>query len=779
MYKPYKILVLTTSMEYGGAETHILELSKYLKANGIEIKIISNAGVGELFEKEITGSGIEHISAPFHSRNIFDMKKAGEILKKIIKAYKPDIVHAHSRIPAFIASGICKKSKIPLVTTMHGTYKQSLLTKIATRWGDYSLYVSDDIKKYWQKYSKLKNGYMFRTVNGINTDLFCPLLKGGGGEADGDLPSLRQELNISPEEKIIFTVGRLENRGGFDLSFSAVKLCEIAEGIYNGDKNTRIIIAGDGELFGDIKSKADKINAKLGFEYIIMTGRRVDIYRFCKECEIFVGLSRSALEALACEKPVIMCSAMGWLGRFTGENSADCESTNFTCRGFEHPEDINNILLNEILFCLDPGNKNILEPDAKFGADMIREKYSVKKMADDAYAVYQNAVLKYRDYDFVLTGYYGDDNIGDDALVFSVISNILRRKRNMKICLLTKNPKRLQSRIDGYFCNITAKPKFNPISVRGSIKRSKALVFGGGTLLQDSTSTRSFLYYASLLRIAQKSGKKTVLYANGIGPIYHRKNQIKAAKIVKNITLATIRDEDSYNSLTELGIDKDRLHLTADEAVTIRQNSYFDAYKRDFGEFLAGRAAPGAPQSPAGGYAVISVRKWKYLNADFFAKFSAAIDIICREHDLIPVYIVMQPKNDRALSERLSALNGRAYFADVGGDIEKTLTIIRSAQAVISMRLHTLIFAAAFGVPMIGISYDPKVRSFLNSIFGGDGYTVELKDFSKEDLSDRFKILMSNKESVRAATVSAAEKLHAQAAANAELFLKTMETDKI
>jgi polysaccharide pyruvyl transferase CsaB len=776
MYKPYKILALTTSMEYGGAETHILELSKYLKSNGADIKIISNATGGDLFEREITSAGIEHISAPFHSRNIFDMRKAAKILKNFIKSYKPDVVHAHSRIPAFIATGICKKLKIPLVTTIHGTYKISPLLKLATKWGDYSLYVSDDIKNYWRKYFKLKNGCMFKTVNGINTELFC---RGDDQAQPPAVSVLRQEFGISPEEKIILTVGRLENRGGFDLSFTAVKLCEISREIYDHDKNTRIIIVGDGENFTDIKAKAREINEELGFEYIIMPGRRADAYKFFAACTVFTGVSRSALEAISCGKPVIMCSAMGYLGRFAKENARDCENTNFTCRGFEHPENINKVLLGEILFALDPENKNALEADAKFGADMVREKYSVEKMADDAYAVYKKAALKYKDYDFVLGGYYGDGNIGDDALLFSVVSNILQKKSELKICLLTTNTKKMQNWIDKYFCNITTKYRFNLPGVKKAVKKSKALVFGGGTLLQDSTSSRSFGYYSWLLKTAQRLGKKTVLYANGIGPIYHNKNQKKAEKIVRGITLATIRDEDSYNYLIRLGMDKSRVHLTADEAVTINQNNYFDPYKKDFREYLAGRAAPGAAQPPAGDYVVVSVRKWKYLKSDFFVRFAAAMDIICREHALIPVYIVMQPKNDKLLSERLSALNGRAYFANVGGDIEKTLTIIRSAQAVISMRLHTLIFAAAFGVPALGISYDPKVGSFLNSVFGGDGYTVELKDFSKDSLTDKFKVLMSNKESVREQINKAAERLYEKAALNAELFFEIIreETD--
>ena len=763
MYKPYKILMLATSMEYGGGETHILELSKYLKSNGAEIKIMLNTS--ELLETEIKNSGIEHIYAPFHSRNIFDMLKAGKILKKTIKSFKPDIIHAHSRIPAFVAAKICKNFKIPLVTTMHGTYKQSsFLVRLATKWGDYSLYVSEDIKDYWQKYyKKLKSGYMTKTVNGINTDLFSPLsrtcsgIKGGQG-------GLRHEFNINPDEKIILSVSRLENRSGFNLAFSALKLCEIAEDIYNYNKNTRIIIVGDGELFPVIKNKAEIINKKLGFEYIIMTGRRADVYKFCDSCDVAVGISRFALEVISCEKPVIMCGPMGYLGRFAKENAEKCEASNFTCRNSGEPEDINKTLSDEIIFCLNQNNKNIIESDAKFGLDLIREKYSVKKMAEDAYSVYQKAVLKYKkEYDFVLSGYYGYNNIGDDALLFTVISNILQKKPDIKICLLTNTPKKFQNWLDAYFANITAKYRWNILSVKKAIKKSKALVFGGGTLLCDHTSSRSFFYYSYCLRMAQKLGKKTILYANGIGPIYNKNNQKKAIETVKNITLATIRDKESYDYIINMGTAQNKIYYTADEAVTVRQNHNLNAYKKDFKEFIKGD------------YIIISVRKWRNLGVDFFGMFSAAIDIICRENNLIPVYIVMHPQYDKIISERLSTLNGRAYLADVSGDIEKTLAIIKSARAVISMRLHTLIFAAAFGVPMIGISIDPKIRSFLSDLFDGDIYTAELKDFSKNTLTEKFNILMSNKESAENKISEKAAQLCEKAAENADLFIKAME----
>jgi polysaccharide pyruvyl transferase CsaB len=743
-------------MEYGGAETHILELSKYLKTGGMEIKIISNGG--ELFEREISNANIEHITAPFHSRNLLDMRKSRKIIKKIIKSFAPDVVHAHSRIPAFIASGLCKKQKIPLVTTMHYQFKQSWLLKLATKWGDYSLYVSDDIKRYWQKYYDLKEAYLTKTVNGINGELF-------NNSADTDI---RREFDIKPEEKIILTVSRHQIYS----SYSAIKLCEIAEDIYAKDKNTRIIIVGDGELFGEIKARADKVNAKLGFNYIIMAGRRSDTHKFCKASALNVGISRSILEAMACEKPVILCGDHGYLGRFSEAVADKCEKTNFTCRGYDYPADINGVLLSEILFCLDPENKDTVKSGILIGADMVRERYGVKKMADDAFSVYKKAVLKYKDYDFVLSGYYGYGNIGDDALLFSVIHNILKKKSDLKICLLTKNPKKWQNRLAGYFCNITAKPRYNFRGVKKAVKKSKAVVFGGGTLLQDSTSSRSFGYYSWILKTAQKFGKKTILYANGIGPVYLKKNQKKAKEVLKNITLATIRDPDSYNYLTgELGAVTDNACLTSDEVLTIGQNGCFDAYKKDFGKHIAKK------DNGKSGYIAISVRKWKYVKSDFFAGFAAAVDIICREHGLIPVYILMQPENDRLLSERLSVLNGSAYFADIGGDIEKCLAIVKSAEAVISMRLHTLIFAAIFGIPMIGISYDPKVGSFLKDLYGGDSCTVGLTGFSKNDLTEKFNNLMKNKESAKEKIKNAAKELQKKASENAGLFLKAMEME--
>ena len=95
--------------------------------------------------------------------------------------------------------------------------------------------------------------------------------------------------------------------------------------------------------------------------------------------------------------------------------------------------------------------------------------------------------------------------------------------------------------------------------------------------------------------------------------------------------------------------------------------------------------------------------------------FAAAAEYAAREYGLTPVLYAMEPQRDaaacRQVAERLSVPH---LCLNAGTDGAEVLALIRRMALVISMRLHTLIFAAGQGVPMIGIVYDPKVSGFLD-----------------------------------------------------------------
>ena len=116
--KKYRILMALMGLEIGGAETHVVELSKELKKQGYDIIVASNGGV---YEKELEEVGIRHYRVPLNQRNIFKMIRSYFILKRIIKKEKVDIVHSHARIPSFVC-GILKKrmpKDFTFVTSAH------------------------------------------------------------------------------------------------------------------------------------------------------------------------------------------------------------------------------------------------------------------------------------------------------------------------------------------------------------------------------------------------------------------------------------------------------------------------------------------------------------------------------------------------------------------------------------------------------------------------------------------------------------------------------------
>ena len=77
-----KILMATMGLDIGGAETHIVELAKELKAEGHDIVVASNGGV---YVPEIVAAGIRHYQVPMHRRDAGCMLRSRKLLKEIIR----------------------------------------------------------------------------------------------------------------------------------------------------------------------------------------------------------------------------------------------------------------------------------------------------------------------------------------------------------------------------------------------------------------------------------------------------------------------------------------------------------------------------------------------------------------------------------------------------------------------------------------------------------------------------------------------------------------------
>lgn len=730
--KHLKVLMATMGLDLGGAETHIVELAKELRREGYDISAVSNGGV---YVEELAEYGIPHYYAPLNQRSFSAILKSLITLNRILRTEHPDVVHAHARIPAFLCSLVCKWHRIPMVTTAHFNFKTSGGLKAMTRWGSRSIAVSEDLKRYLIENYGMPGENISVTINGISTEKFSP---------DTPTDELRAKLAIPEDKKVILTVSRMDHNA----CAAAFKLIASAERIYQEHPDTRIVVVGSGDALEEIRSNAAAVNEKLGFPYIICTGGRTDINRFCALCDIFVGVSRAALEAMACGKPAILAGNQGFLGTYMPRKLSDCIKTNFTCRDIPYPE--GDPIGDEVCRLLSLKEIDRAEI-GNISRQLIFDSYSVNRMAADATAVYQAVQYEGRKkFDYVICGYYGYQNTGDDAMLQAILRNLRAENPDIRISILTRHP--YECKISG----VTPIGRFNYFSIKNVIHRSRAMIFGGGNLIQDATSKKSLHYYLWLLRCAQRFGLKTMLYANGVGPISSPSCQKRAAYVLDKMDVITLREAASADLLDELGVKNPYIEVTADEVLTLFENNIVPSEGKD--------------------YIAVSLRNWPKNDPAFVQKMAAALDEIATSSGKRICFVPLQPSIDTPFCQKISKFMRKPNEVFRPTSVEEVQQLIAESSLLIGMRLHSLVFAAGAAVPSIGIVYDPKIEGFLEQL--GTHRYFPCENFSASDIVISVLSALQEEEYLRPILMAKAQMLRTAAARNAVLAANLFDENK-
>lgn len=713
MHRKYTILMALMGLEIGGAETHVVELAKQLNKEGHRIVVASNGGV---YVKELEDVGIKHYKVPLNKRSLRNMRKSYFLLKDIIKKENPDIVHSHARIPGFVCGLLKKRMNFTFVTTAHWVFYTGMGLKYITNWGQKVVAVSDDIKDYLIKNYGVDRNNIYVTINGIDTDKFSPKIKGKG---------IMKEFNITEYDNTLVYVSRMDE----DRALVAKQLIDLAPELSKKIKRLRILIVGGGNVFDKLKAKAEEANAVIGRECITMTGARTDINELIAVGRVFVGVSRAALEAMAAAKPVIIAGNEGYIGLFKKEKLELAEENNFCCRGC--PQSTLLLLEHDIIYAMNAiGNVQRGEL-GEYGRKVIFQNYSVNKMASDCIMAYDDAwdENKGRCHKVLMSGYYGFNNSGDDAILLSIHANMRKLNQKTKITVLANNPLQTKQKY-----GVDVVYRYNIFSVIKAIKNCDVLISGGGSLLQDRTSTRSIVYYLSIIKCAKLFGKKVMLYANGIGPVTKPKNRRLVKNVVNKVDIVTLREENSLDELRNMGVDNPNAYVTADPVFTLDSITQQKAEK-----ILREQGIP--MDKPIVG---VSVRNWKDVDK-FISDFAVLCDRVHNELNRNIVFIPMQVPNDINISRMVQSRMKSGSFI-LRDDVTpfETMGIIGLMDFVMSMRLHTLIFAAKQRIPLIGFSYDPKIDFYLKEFSMPSGGDVD--KYNIDDAFRKIKAMIENRE---------------------------------
>ena len=187
-------------------------------------------------------------------------------------------------------------------------------------------------------------------------------------------PSLVEKYNIPPDSVVITTAGRFVWAKGYDDLVSAFRL------IADNEPDVYCLIAGDGELYLDIKKKIESAGLE---KRIILLGHiaRDEVLSLIKACDIFVMSSRSEgtpvvlLEAAGLKKPIVSTDVGGISELLKNEDECLLVS----------PDDLNALAngINRIL-----SEKELSKRLAQAAHLRVSRDFSVEKQVQDTISVY-------------------------------------------------------------------------------------------------------------------------------------------------------------------------------------------------------------------------------------------------------------------------------------------------------------------------------------------------------------------------------------------------------
>ncbi len=641
-----KILFLTSRLAVGGAETHLVGLTNELIALGHTVTVASAGGdLVSALSREVS-----HRLLPLDRRDPLSCLRSLWGMARLIRENGCDVVHAHARIPALLAAILKRRFRFRLVTTAHLDFPRHGLGRL-TQWGEKTLAVSQDIKDQLISVYRLPPDKISVTVNGMDTAHFSP----SANAKDG--------LHL-------LHVSRLDK----DRSLTAFLLLGIASRLKERFPDLRITVVGGGTDLPALRRLASFVDPAR--RYLTLTGAVCDPLPFLRDADLFVGVSRAALEAMSCALPVILSGNQGYGGILTPEGLSDAVDTNFCCRGSHLPTE-DHLLRDLIALLSDSEMRRRL---GAFGRETVLREFPFSRTATDCLALYESLppIPSRKKGGVLLCGYFGYGNTGDEAILSASLHRLRNEAADRPITVLSAHPRKTAKEH-----GVKAIGRFSPLAVLRAMASCDTLLFGGGGLLQDETSTASLIYYTALLRLGALFGKERRLNGNGIGPLRRPASRRLVARRLRDCSV-TVRDTASQLLLRELSVSATQAPDTA-------------------------LALPIAPQDR-----ITHLLRRHRLEGKRFAVIvpkEGETAVFSLPQELIPVIIPFFPAEDRSVCLRFKERLPRAVLME-GLSPSEILGMIGQASFVLGMRLHALIFADRMGVPRRGIGQSPKITAY-------------------------------------------------------------------
>lgn len=308
------IVQILPHLESGGVERGTLEVNKELVSHGHRSIVISSGG---RLVADLMNDGGEHVTWHIGRRSPLSLRWVLP-LRKFLAQNKVNILHARSRIPAWISylawKTMPQRSRPHFVTTAHGLYSINRYSEVMT-FGERVISISEAVDHYLRvNYPRLNPARIRLIPRGIDPEEFPR----GYRPDEAWMERWYQTYPQLVGRKVILLAGRLTRYKGHPQFLELVDL--LRKDV--PDVHALIVGAEDPRRRGYVTEIRERIRA-MGLEsYVTLTGHRSDIREIYAACDVALALSsqppeafgRSTVEALNIGTPVV-----GWDSGGTSE----------------------------------------------------------------------------------------------------------------------------------------------------------------------------------------------------------------------------------------------------------------------------------------------------------------------------------------------------------------------------------------------------------------------------------------------------------------------------
>lgn len=316
----------------------------------------------------------------------------------------------------------------------------------------------------------------------------------------------------------------------------------------------------------------------------------------------------------------------------------------------------------------------------------------------------------------VFGGWFGSRNLGDDAILMGLRNVFGRALPSSEIVALSTDPEYTR-RVCGVETLHLRSPRellTGGRSYASAFAGADACVVSGGTPIYDYDHASRSLHFL----MPRLTGRRLVCFGIGVKPLVSRSGRWLVSGLLGGAARISVRDAPSLYELGRLGLRRS-VRVTGDSALFM-EPSKPEAVKEklagcgvDPGARLAiicPRALSTSPRphyhSPVSARQIIGIRRGIAFAGDRLSKEGFQV-----------VFLPMHRASTDDDRVEISAIRG--MMEEPSGALDADLlpgaaaAVLGLSEVVIGLRLHSLVFAAMQGVPMVSVDYDPKIRGFM------------------------------------------------------------------